>query len=175
MLARAVSSLWIVVTATLVLPGAASTQDQSSSPDDVVLRASTGGQVRAVGSASFCAQPNGEPVTLSCGLRVSPPRGTPLRVRDGAVITLHLGAPARRLLVAWERRRGDELHQLRHLAPAAVGSDQQTWTVRALEPRATALLAYVEYAVAVRLRLPGRQSAPFEDASASFLVGLRER
>ena len=143
------------------------------------LRASSHGVTAKAALTSFCAKPNGEPVALACGASGAPRRGRAVPVHRGAAIRLVFGAPVARVFAAPKRVVQRNVVEDSGLLPLEPTGDARIWLLRAspglierLSP-GSFLGLFAIYRDPVAIRLPGRMSRPFEDATAEFGVRLR--
>lgn len=151
----------------------------SAALDDIQVRVLANNAGHVFGPDQFCAAPNGEPVSLACGVarRRSHRLLTPRPLRQ---IRLVFGADAGSVFVTWQRvsRRGTIAlgypTPLRYEPGSKDHPDPRHWTVPlGSAPRETdAFELLVRYDAPVTLRLPGRRSTPFTDATSTYAFRL---
>jgi hypothetical protein len=158
--------------------GRAQPTSASDEPNDTRLLVSSHGKTLEREPESFCAEDNGEPALLACGLPARAPRGAALPVHRGARVTLKLGAPAAR--VFWRHSRptpSGRIIAVTRYAQLPAGEDPTRWQLFAPAPTARSgnsiLDVLVVYRDPVRIWLGSRVSEPYERASAEFAVPLR--
>lgn len=130
------------------------------------------------GAVSVCAEDNGEPALLACGLRSVAPEGPALPVRRGVPVRIQLAVPAARVFQRQSRATADgRIIEVTRYAQLASDDDPMSWRVPSPPPdsESTFLDILVVYRDPVRLQLqPGRLSKPYQRASAEFAIPLRQ-
>lgn len=177
-----VAAAAIVVAAIVFQAGSSDGRTQpalaSERTSDTRLIVSSHGKTLEREAVSFCADDNGEPALLACGLRAMAPRGPALPVHRGARVTVKLGAPAAR--VFWRHSRptaSGRVVELTRYAQLPAGDDPTQWRLFAPAPDSRSgrsiLDVLVVYRDPVRIWLGSRLSEPYERASAEFAIPLR--
>jgi len=171
---RLAAWLFVTVTALLAPATAHATRPVPQPPTgDVTVTAKSHGRAVTVGAASFCADPNGEPVALACDPGFAGRRTMRLPVHRGGLVQLSFGAPV--LSGRWFVQREDDRTIGPAMTPLRWADDRRrsAFLYPLTAPiRARRVLLRVEVAYLDPVRLQRRDSQPFANAVAEFRVDL---